>query len=149
MLVCSELNLSRSITVVIAYLMWKKHWKLEVRRRGRLSLVKDSHCDLHLGLGNILIFSFIVIVSIAIVSKGKTWATLYRNSRHARWECEYSFYKTLKVKWTMYFLRILRILILKEYPLNDEICDVCLWHFVPTLLAPTFICYGEIIDRMG
>ena len=29
-LVCSELNLSRSITVVIAYLMWKKHWTLEV-----------------------------------------------------------------------------------------------------------------------
>ncbi|XP_028400464.1 serine/threonine/tyrosine-interacting-like protein 1 [Dendronephthya gigantea] len=28
-LVCSELNISRSITIVIAYLMWKKHWTLQ------------------------------------------------------------------------------------------------------------------------
>ncbi|XP_046841519.1 serine/threonine/tyrosine-interacting-like protein 1 isoform X2 [Xenia sp. Carnegie-2017] len=28
-LVCSDLNICRSVTVVVAYLMWKKHWTLE------------------------------------------------------------------------------------------------------------------------
>jgi hypothetical protein len=56
------------------------------------------------GFGDISIFWFIAIFSIAIyiVSKVETWATIYRNYRHARWlsrycfACVYRFYNILK-----------------------------------------------------
>jgi uncharacterized protein YjaZ len=52
------------------------------------------------GLGDISIFWFIVIFSIAIiVSKVETWATIYRNYRHGRrlsWYCFACVHKILK-----------------------------------------------------
>jgi hypothetical protein len=68
------------------------------------------------GLGDISIFWFIAIFSFAIiVSKVETWATIYRNYRHARWlswycfACVHSFYKNPKK-----FLQILENIVFKR-----------------------------------